>query len=42
MQEDQTKRKRSAVLRVLGVGGGAGFIVVDLIVILGCFFDVAK
>jgi hypothetical protein len=34
MQEDQTKRKRSAVLRVLGIGGGAGFVFADLVVIL--------
>jgi len=35
MQEDKNpQRKRSAVLRVLGIGGGAGFAFVALIVIL--------
>ena len=35
MPEDKKpKRKRSAVLRVLGIGGGAGFVFADLVVIL--------
>ena len=34
MQEEQAKRKGSAVLRVLGIGGGAGFVFADLVVIL--------
>ena len=35
MPEDKNpKRKRSAVLRVLGIGGGAGFVFVTLAVIL--------
>ena len=34
MREEQAKRKRSAVLRVLGIGGGTGFAFVVLVVIL--------
>jgi|TARA_B100000959_G_C14659631_1_gene491874 hypothetical protein len=34
MPEEQTKRKRNGVLRVLGIGGGTGFAFVVLVVIL--------
>jgi hypothetical protein len=34
MPEEQAKRERSAVLRALGTGGGAGFIFAALAVIL--------
>jgi len=34
MPEEQAKRKRNAVLRVLGIGGGAGFVFVAFGVIL--------
>jgi len=34
MPEEQVKRKRNAVLRVLGIGGGTGFVFVAMVVIL--------
>ena len=41
MPEDKKpKRKRSAVLRVLGIGGGAGFVFVALVVILTTIWTV--
>ena len=41
MPEDKKpKRKRSAVLRVLGIGGGAEFVFVTLVVILAIIWAV--
>ena len=41
MPEDKKpKRKRSAVLRMLGIGGGAGFMFVALVVILAIIWAV--
>jgi len=34
MPKEQAKRKGSAVVRVLGIGGGTGFVFVTLVVIL--------
>ena len=34
MPEEQAKGKRNTVLRVLGIGGGTGFVFVALVVIL--------
>ena len=40
MPEKQTKRKRNAVLRMLGIGGGAGFVFVAFVVILAIIWAV--
>jgi hypothetical protein len=41
MPEDKNpKCKRSAVLRVLGIGGGAGFVFVAFVVILAIIWAV--
>jgi hypothetical protein len=40
MPEKQTKRKRNAVLRILGIGGGAGFVFVAFVVILAIIWAV--
>jgi len=40
MPEEQAKRKRNAVLRVLGIGGGVGFVFVALVVILAIIWAV--
>ena len=45
MEEEQATRKRSTglgstVLRVLGIGGGAGFIFVTLLVVLAIIWAV--
>ena len=41
MSEDKKpKRKRSAVLRALGIGGGAGFVFAALVVILTTIWTV--